>query len=367
LTAEVANAPETNAAAGTAKRRAVRSGKRPTIRDVSQLAGVSRMTVSRVITDPSLVLPATRERVLKAIADLGYVPDRAAGSLSSRKTGFIALMLPTLTNANFAAVAHGLTEVLREADFQLLISYTEYDIAEEERQLRNLLARRPEAIVLTGASHSREATKMLLSADIPVIEIADLPSRPIEHVIGFSNYQAGRKAARHLIDKGFTRIGAVGGTGAGAVIDHRGEERICGFEDELSGAGLSTDGVVRFGTAPLSYDHGVGAIGELLDRVPDTQAVFAVSDLSAVGVIMECQRRGIDVPGQLSVMGFGDFEIGAVINPPLTTIHVDFTLLGQRAGAALVDMLASGEPAQAIRDDVGLQVIERSSVQAASR
>lgn len=346
----------------TAGRREARSGKRPTIRDVSHLAGVSRMTVSRVITDPSLVLPATRDRVLKAIADLGYVPDRTAGSLSSRKTGFIALMLPTLTNANFAAVAHGLTEVLREADFQLLIAYTEYDTAEEERQLRNLLARRPEAIVLTGATHSREATKMLLSADIPVIEMADLPSRPIEHVIGFSNYQVGRKAARHLLDQGFTRIGAVGGAAEGAVVDHRGEERMRGFEDELNAAGLPTDAVIRFGTAPLSYDHGVGAIGELLARAPETQAVFAVSDLSAVGVIMECQRRGIAVPGQLSVMGFGDFEIGKVINPPLTTIHVDFTLLGQRAGTVLVDMLARGEPMQPIREDVGLSVISRASV-----
>ena len=81
------------------------ASRRPTIRDVSKLAGVSRMTVSRVISDPQLVLPATREKVNRAILDLGYVPDRAAGSLSSRKTGFIALMLPTLTNANFAAVA----------------------------------------------------------------------------------------------------------------------------------------------------------------------------------------------------------------------------------------------------------------------
>jgi len=344
------------------ERRGARAGKRPTIRDVSQLAGVSRMTVSRVITDPSLVLPATRDKVNKAIADLGYVPDKAAGSLSSRKTGFIALMLPTLTNANFAAVAHGLTEVLREAGFQLLIAYTEYDTAEEERQLRNLLTRRPEAIVLTGASHSREASKMLLAADIPVIEIADLPTHPIEHVIGFSNYQVGRKAARHLIDKGYTRIGALGGSSHGAVVDHRGEERIRGFEDELSAAGLPTDAVVRFGKAPLSYDHGVGAVGELLARAPDTQAVFAVSDLSAVGVIMECQRRAIAVPGQLGVMGFGDFEIGRVINPPLTTIHVDFTLLGQRAGHALVDMLASGEPVNSIREDVGLSIIERASL-----
>ncbi len=320
------------------------------------------MTVSRVISDPDLVLPATRQKVASAIADLGYVPDRAAGSLASRKTGFIALMLPTLTNANFAAVAHGLTEVLREANYQLLIAYTEYDMAEEERQLRNLLARRPEAIVLTGATHSNAASKLLLSADVPILEIADLPSRPIGHVIGFSNQEVGRTAARYLIDKGFTRIGAVGATVEGEVLDHRGEERMRGFEDELRYAGLPTDAVVRHGKAPLSYDHGAAAIGVLLDKAPDCEAVFAVSDLSAVGVLMECQRRGISVPDQLSVIGFGDFEIGRIINPPLTTIHVDFNGLGQRTGKTIVELLKRGVSSETGRVDVGLSIIERKSV-----
>ncbi|WP_326523044.1 LacI family DNA-binding transcriptional regulator [Sphingomonas sp.] len=346
----------------TADAKPSRRVRRPTIREVAQLAGVSRMTVSRVVSEPNLVLPGTRERVQKAIADLDYVPDRAAGSLSSRRTGFIALMLPTLTNANFAAVAHGLTEALREANYHLLIVYTEYDMVEEERQLRNLLARRPEAIVLTGATHNRNSSKLLLTADIPIVEIADLPSRPIEHVIGFSNYQAGRTAARYLIDKGFRNIGAVGGSYEGDVVDHRGEERIRGFEDELRHGGMSTDAVIRYGVAPLSYDHGASAIVELLQRCPDTDAVFAVSDLSAVGIVMECQRRGISVPDQISVMGFGNFEIGGEINPPLTTIHVDFNALGQLTGELLIDLLASKGPAAMHRRDVGLDVIERKSV-----
>ena len=259
--------------------RRVRAGQRPTIRDVSRLAGVSRMTVSRVIRDLDLVLPATRARVNKAIADLGYVPDRAAGSLSSRRTGFIALILPTLTNANFAAVAHGLTEALRQADYDLLIAYTDYSLGEEERQLRNLLARRPEAVVLTGAVHSRAASRMLLAADIPIVEIADLPRQPIEHAVGFSNYQTGRTAARYLIDKGFKRIGAVASSNEGDVIDQRGEERMRGFEDELRHSGMATDLVLRHGKAPVSYDHGAAVTGILLQREPKIQAVFAVSDL----------------------------------------------------------------------------------------
>jgi len=360
----MSRSPQTKDQAKDKPARRGQASQRPTIRDVSRLAGVSRMTVSRVISDPELVLPMTRERVNKAIADLGYVPDRAAGSLASRRTGFIALMLPTLTNANFSAVAHGLTEALRDADYHLLIAYTDYDLAEEERQLRNLLARRPEAIVLTGSIHRRAASRMLLAADIPVVEIADLPAQPVEHAIGFSNYQVGRTAARYLIEKGFKRIGAVASANDGDVIDHRGEERMRGFEDELRYSGVPTDLVLRHGRPPVSYDHGATGIGLLLDRKAGLEAVFAVSDLSAVGMVMECQRRGVAVPDELSVMGFGDFEIGREINPPLTTIHVDFRALGQLTGQTILELLSNGGGEGARIVDVGLQVVERASVKA---
>jgi LacI family transcriptional regulator, gluconate utilization system Gnt-I transcriptional repressor len=338
------------------------AGLRPTIRDVSRLAGVSRMTVSRVVRDLGVVSPDTRKRVNRAIADLGYVPDRAAGSLGSHRTGFIALILPTLTNANFAAVAHGLTEVLRQADFDLLIAYTDYSLAEEERQLRNLLARRPEAIVLTGAVHRRAAARMLLAANIPVVELADLPRHPIEHAVGFSNYHAGRTAARYLLERGFKHIGAVAGATDGDIIDHRGEERMRGFEDELRLAGRPTDRVLRHGPPPVSYDHGATATPILLERKPRLDALFAVSDLSAVGVVMELQRRGVRVPEDISVMGFGDFEIGAEINPRLTTIHVDFRGLGQTTGQLLKQLLATGASDVPKVIDVGLKVVERASV-----
>jgi LacI family gluconate utilization system Gnt-I transcriptional repressor len=322
------------------------------------------MTVSRVVRDLNVVNARTRDRVRKAIAELGYVPDLAAGSLSSRRSGFIALVLPTLTNANFSAVAHGLTDGLRTADYHLLIAYTDYSLAEEERQLRNLLARRPEAIVLTSTIHSKAATRLLLAAHVPVVEIADLPPRPIEHVVGFSNHEAGRLAARHLIDGGFRHIGAVASSSDGGIVDHRGEERMRGFEDELRRHERPTDLVVRQGTAPVSYDHGAAGVRTLLEREPKLDAVFAVSDLSAVGVVMECQRHGIRVPEDLSVIGFGDFEIGREINPPLTTLHVDFRALGNRTAQTLLEVLSHDAtektPPRVI--DVGVSLVARGSV-----
>lgn len=339
---------------------------RPTIRDVARLAGVSRMTVSRVLGEPELVLPTTRATVLKAIEDLGYVPDRGAGGLSTRRTGFIGLVLPTLTNANFSAVAHGLTEALRVHGFQLLITYTDYDLEEEERQLANLIARRPQAILVTGMAHRRAAARMLMTADVPVIELADLSAAPIQHAVGFSNYKAGQMAARHLLARGLIRIGAIAGRTAEGRGDHRGEQRVRGFEDELQARGIDTGLVLRHGETPVSYRHGATAIGLLFDQAPDLEAVFAVSDLSAVGVVTECQRRGIAVPDDLSVIGFGDFEIGRIINPALTTIGVDFRDLGARAGALLLDLLAEGGGEEPRVVDVGATLIERQSVRRAT-
>lgn len=339
-----------------------RRPRRPTIRDVSRLSGVSHMTVSRVISTPDRVAPATRERVLEAITSLGYVPDRAAGSLSSRRSGFVALILPTLNNANFATVARGLSEVLHRQAYQLLIAYDDYDLAAEESQLTQLLARRPEAIVLTGAVHRPGTVQKLAAAGVPVVEISDLPARPIQHAVGFSNEEVGRIAARYFIERGFAHIGAIGSRCVGDKGDYRGDTRLRGFEAELRAGGRSLDLVCRYGSAPVSFGHGAMAIGRLLDQNPDVDAVFAVSDLSAVGVVMECQRRGVLVPDDLSVMGFGDFEIGREINPALTTIHVDFYALGQRVGEHLTERALVDCNVDAVSLDVGLRIIERSSV-----
>lgn len=339
-----------------------RASARPsTIRDVSKLAGVSRMTVSRVLSRSDLVREDTRERVLKAIARLDYVPDRAAGSLLNRRTGFVGLIVPTLTNANFSTVAHGLTEVLRSRDYHLLITYNDYSLGEETAQLRNLIARRPEAIVMIGCVHNKEALSLLARSDVPVIEVAETSVRPIQHAVGFSNHKVGRMAARHLAGRGFHRIGAIGSLPGPDLADHRGEARLAGFEDELRALGLSTDMVVRIGPPPVSYDQGAAAMVELLSRHDDVEAVFCVSDLAGVGALMECERRGIAVPDQLSIMGFGDFDIGRIVNPRLSTIRVDFLELGREVGDLVLGLLAKPDSAPATIE-VDVEIVERESI-----
>lgn len=344
---------------------------KPTMRDVARIANVSTMTVSRVLAQPDIVAEATRDRVHEAIAKLGYVPDMIASSLSSQKSGFIAAIVPTLNNINFAETAGGLSDTLRMAGFQLLIGYTNYQLDEEEALVRTMLARRPEGIVLTGSHHSNVTRQLLLAANIPVVEIWDLPKQPVGHAVGFSNLGVGIAMTSQLIERGYQKIAFLAPPKSETGFrDFRGDERLEGYRRALEQAGLPTDLVIRHGSGPVSFNHGAESMAALLEQRGDIDAVFAVSDLSAVGAVMECQRRGIKVPNDLAIAGFGNFEIGAQIIPTLTTVHIDCTGIGERTGQLLLDLLSqspekAGGEHQII--DLGFELIERGSTGTASR
>jgi LacI family gluconate utilization system Gnt-I transcriptional repressor len=338
--------------------------RKPTMRDVCKLAGVSAMTVSRVLGNAAKVSPETRLKVLRAVEQIGYVPDQNAGSLSSNKSHFVALVLPTLTNSNFGDTAEGLTEILGPAGYQPLIGYSRYRLAQEEAVIRAMLARRPDAIVVAGAEHSKASKLMLHQSGVPVIEIWDRPQQPIDISVGYSNEEAGRLAARHLISLGHRRIAAIGASEDGEGRDFRGEQRLSGFAAALVEAGLSDELIIREDEIPVSFTHGAKAMSVLLERAPDVEAVFAVSDLSAVGAVMECNRRGIPIPEQISIIGFGNFEVGRQCVPSLTTISIDAQLIGRKTGQILLELLNSKEPSALVRPvaiDLGFELFERGS------
>ena len=324
------------------------------------------MTVTRVLTHPDQVLPDTRARVQQALVQLGYLPDRAAGGLATRRSGFVGLVLPTLVNGNFASLAEGLTEALRPDGYELLIGYTAYSLAEEERQVRTMLSRRPEALVLAASAHGRTVLRLLGHTGAPVIEIAELSDPPSGRAIGFSNHAVGEAAARFLLGSGLRRLAAIGPRRGADRHDTRGEARLQGFATALREAGMPTDLVRADGEIPFSFQQGAAAMAALLDAAPDVDGVFAVSDLAAVGALMECRRRAVEVPRRLSVLGFGNFEIGQQMVPPLSTIGVDFGELGRRAGAMIIDLLRHGIPACEHRTDVGFTLIPRGSTRAGS-
>lgn len=310
--------------------------KSPTMADVARLAGVSPMTVSRSFKADSSVSEATRDAILKAADDLGYVFDSTASSLRSQRTDFIAVTIPSINNANFADTVRGLSEGLKPRGLQILLGYTDYDMAEEERLIEQFLRRRPEAIVVTGGRHTPRARRMLENAGIPVIETWDLPENPIGHVIGFSNAAAVRGMVDHFVAKGLTRIAFIGGD---TTRDTRGADRRAGFIAAMQAHGLDATRLIAAGVPPISMREGAEAMGRLLDTLPDTQAVICVSDLSAFGALTECQRRKVDVPGRLWIAGFGDYEIAGIAVPALTTINPFPRDIGARTAELILDVL----------------------------
>lgn len=305
----------------------------PTMSDVASRAGVSTMTVSRALRDGASIARETRDRIMQAVEDLGYVLDQSAGSLSSKRTGFVAALVPSINNSNFADTARGLTDALQGSGLQLLLGYTDYSVENEESLIESMLRRRPEGIVVTGGRHTARSRKLLENCSIPVIETWDLPATPVNHVVGFSNAEASATLVRHLHSKGYRRIAFIGGT---TNRDTRGADRRAGYEAAMRDLGLTESRVMSFGTPPISMKQGGDAIVRLLEQWPDVEAAICVSDLSAFGALMECQRRGWKVPERIALAGFGDFEISGTCYPAITTVGVHCYDIGNSAGKLLL-------------------------------
>lgn len=332
------------------------AGPSVTMRDVARLAGVGAITVSRALQHPDRVTAETRRKIDEAIAALGYVPNLAAGTLRSSKSRIIVAIVPTMSNSIFAETLQSISDVLRPAGFHLLIGHTGYSAAEEEALIAAFLARRPDGVILTGYTHTPRTVELLKRARIPVIEMWNIGPDPIDTIIGMSSYDASLAMTRYLIRKGYRRIGYIGGL---LQDNDRTVQREAGFRAGLEEAGRPFDPAMIM-RAPFEFESGGIALDELMRRMPDVDAVFAASDILAVGVLLECLGRGIDVPGRLAVAGFDDAGIASRMTPPLTTIRVPRRAIGRTIAERMLARLA-GKPAGERIVDLGFELIERAS------
>jgi LacI family transcriptional regulator, gluconate utilization system Gnt-I transcriptional repressor len=310
--------------------------------DVAKRAGVSAMTVSRAFKNGASIALETRHKIRTAVEELGYVLDQSAGSLSSKRSGFVAALIPSINNSNFADTARGLTDALQGSGLQLLLGYTDYSIEKEEELIESMLRRRPEAIVLTGGKHTVRGRKLLENAGIPVVENWDLPSNPVRHAVGFSNAEAAESLVNYLYKNGYRKIGFIGGT---SNRDTRGADRRVGYERAMKALGLTETRIMSFGTPPISMKQGGEALARLVEQWPDVEAAICVSDLSAFGALVECQRRKWSVPDRIAIAGFGDFEISSCCYPTITTVGVNCYDIGRKSGELLLRAI-EGERAE---------------------
>ncbi|MEJ8474083.1 LacI family DNA-binding transcriptional regulator [Roseibium algae] len=322
------------------------------MRDVARAVEMSPMTVSRALRGDETVNEKTRDRIRRVAADLGYVYDSTAQAFRTQKSGFVAVVLPSINNANFAETFRGLSDALTGSGVQLLLGSTNYRLEKEEELVGQLLTRNPEAIVLTGGHHTDVTRKLLENAKIPVIEIWDLPPDPVGHVVGFSNADAMSLIVQHLVRQGRRKLAFVG---AAAGSDMRGVARRDGVIAAATALDLTQVAQIDAGPAPVSMRHGAEVVVKLGPAIATYDALVCVSDPVAFGVLNECRRLGIKIPDDVAITGFGHFEIAAVSSPRLTTAGVHANKIGRKVAGVLQDIFAGETSAQWI--DVGSELV----------
>jgi LacI family gluconate utilization system Gnt-I transcriptional repressor len=319
----------------------------PTLSAVAELAGVSAITVSRVVRLPGLVAPKTRARVEAAMRELGYVPNLVAGSLASARTSSVGVLVPTIANSIFADTVQGLSDELEPLGYAVILAQSRYDAAREDHMLAALLSRRPEAIIMVGSPATEDGARLLRRARIPIVETWDLPSAPIDAVAGFNNYEAGVAVARHLVAQGRQRLAFIGGD------DPRATRRWLGFKDAALAAGA---------TIPrrLILDRNASGSVAALASLPGVDAVFAANDAHAIGFMSGLRDAGLQRSGPaaeqpVAVIGLGDLEMGRLIAPTLSTVRVHGDAIGRTAAKLM--LTHTGER----HVDLGFELVLRDS------
>jgi len=329
---------------------------RAAIRDVAALAGVSIATVSRVLNDRPDVAPATRELVLNYVRDLGYMSNRNARALAGKQTGLIGLVVPFARDGFFSEIIEGASEAVYERDARLVLCPTHHHKGREVSMLEHLMHGTTDGSLLVLPLESIAELREIQRVDLPFVVID--PSTPLDEdvpVVAATNWAGGRKATEHLIGLGHTRIGVITGfRGWCASID-----RLAGYHSALMAAGIPIiPEYVR--EADFWIEGGGRAARELLALPSRPTAIFAMSDAMAVGTLAAARELGIQVPAELSVVGFDDIAMAALAYPALTTISQPLQEMGRLAVTLLYRQIA-GQPLDANRAELSTKLVVRDS------
>lgn len=331
-----------------------RSSGAVTMQTVGRMAGVSQVTVSRALSEPSKVSAATLRRIHEAIRVTGFVPNALAGALASQRSMLVSALVPSISNIVYASMIASFNERMRARGYQILLSETGFDPGDEEAFIATHLSRRPDAVLLTGIHHSAQARRMLLAAGIPVVEVWDISTTPIDICVGFSHVEAGRAAADFAVEAGYRRAACV------SAGDERARRRQQAFSERFEERSGHVVSAAAF-NEPASLANGRSGLSRLLEEQGfEGGVVFCSSDLLAHGVLIEAHARGLSVPGDIGVIGFGDQDYAAHVDPDLTTVRVDREALGAAAAEAILSRFRGEEQPENVIN-IGFKIIRRRS------
>ena len=315
--------------------------KRPTLQDVANLVGVTKMTVSRYLRNPDQVSPPLQIKIGEALDHLGYIPNRAPDILSKSKSHAIGVLVPSLTNQVFAEVIRGIESVLEPAGYQTMLAHYGYSKEAEETRIAALLSYNVDGLIISESYHTERVRKMLSVAGIPVIEIMDSVSPAIEQAIGIDNQAAAYAMTECMIKKGHRKI-----VYFAARMDQRTLLRIRGYQAAMQDNGLtqmclSTD-------SASSFTQGEQFMKEALEKQPDTDGIFCTNDDLAIGALYACQKMGIKIPEEMGIAGFHGHNIARVMVPLLATVITPREEMGRLAAEHLLSRLQGNPVSQKV-------------------
>ncbi len=310
------------------------------LEQIARAAGVSKMTVSRVLRDASGFSEDTRARVLAEVARLGYLPNRLAAAFGPGKTStLVGVCVPRFTSQLFGSTLEAINANLTRLGYQTMIGSHDQRPDEEESWLRSLASWQPAGVILVGRHHTPGTLTLLQDMTVPIVEIWDLNTQPLDTSVGFSHFDNGYEMARHMIRRGKRRIGYVG---ALANRQTTGRTRAEGFSAALRDGGNHLTDLEMLHDQPGFYAGFYGA-ETILSRNPKLDALYFQDDEMAIGGMAWITRRGLSVPGDIGVAGWGGMEAASIQSRRLTTTVIPTTRLGKTAAEVLVGRLR-GDP-----------------------
>ena len=325
--------------------------------EVAKAAGVSKMTASRVLRGEGGYSEKTRTKVMAQVEILGYLPNRLATVFAGDQAStFVGVSIPDLGNEVFAQVLEGIDRKLGAFGHQTVLGLTQHTHEEEESWIRTVLTWQPAGLILTGRSHSARSLEMLRNAGIPIVEIWDLNSSPLDLSVGINHFDSGFDMGRYLVGLGYRSLGYVG---TSHDVANAATRRLDGFVRAIEdGGGRVRKQLCLHDTA--SYYPGFYGTEQLLSGTADVECIFFQNDSMAFGGLQYCLARGMGIPRDIGIAGWGDLPIASVLPQRLTSMHVPHLRLGAAAAEMMIARL-SGEPVETCRD-IGFRLIPGSTV-----
>lgn len=328
--------------------------KRPTLQDVADHLGITKMTVSRYLRNPQLVAENTRQKIAQAIELFGYIPNRVPDILSNSKSRAIGVLLPSFTNHVFADVLKGIESVTDAAGYQTMLAHYGYSEHKEEQRIESLLSYNVDGLILSENHHTPRTLKMLEVANIPVIEIMDTHELGLQQTIGFDNVVAAQTMIDTMIARGCQNI-----VYFSAQMDKRTTLKMKGYELAMKKHRLKPRFIATEESS--SFTLGGQQLRLALDKYPQMDGIFCTNDDLAIGALFECQRLGIQVPEQIAIAGFHGHDVGRSITPRLASVITPRFEIGKVAAEQLLHRLTQ-QPPQSHLIDLGYQIYIGESI-----